>query len=300
MSVFVKTFFEELSETFTHLLIDKATRKTAVIDSVLGYDQYSGMMNTQAADQIITFVQAEKLSVQWILETHVHADHLTAASYLKEKLGGQIGMSRNICEILDLWVEVFATYHDTPINGSQFDVLFQEGQVFSLGKTPVTVLETPGHTPACISYLVDNKIFVGDTLFMPDLGTARTDFPGGSAAILYQSIQKIYDLPDSTQIYLCHDYPGEDRRHSYLTTVGEQKASNVLLASSISQSAYVAAREAKDKGKTVPKMLLSSIQTNLRAGSLPAPEGKNKVSYMKIPVNILDKVSLKKRSVEKK
>jgi glyoxylase-like metal-dependent hydrolase (beta-lactamase superfamily II) len=284
MAINIKTFFDSDTSTFTHVVSDPNTRKCAIIDSVLDYDQYSGRTNTKSVDQVISYINEEKLSAEWILDTHIHADHITASHYLKEKLGGKIGIGAKIKDVLALWVPIFNTNKDTPLDASQFDKLFQDGEVFKLGNVDVKVLHTPGHTPACSSYLIEDAIFVGDTIFMPDIGTARTDFPGGSAASLYDSVKKILSLSDETRIFMCHDYPPEGRDVAWLATVKEQKEKNVLLHDGISKEEYVAVRNKRDEGKAVPKLLLPSIQANLRAGTFGEPED-NKVRYIKIPVD---------------
>jgi len=284
MAINIKTFFDPDTATFTHVVSDPSTQKCAVIDSVLDYDQYSGRTKTKSADQVISYINEEKLSVEWILDTHIHADHITASHYLKEKLGGKIGIGAKIKDVLALWVPIFNTNKDTNLDASQFDHLFEEAEVFKLGNIDVKVLHTPGHTPACSSYLIEDAIFVGDTIFMPDIGTARTDFPGGSAAALYDSVKKILSLPDETRIFMCHDYPPQGRDVAWLATVKEQKKKNVLLHDGISKEEYVAVRNKRDEGKAVPKLLLPSIQANLRAGTFGEPEDNN-VRYIKIPVD---------------
>lgn len=284
MAINIKTFFDPDTATFTHIVSDPSTQKCAIIDSVLDYDQYSGRTKTKSADQVIDYINEEKLSVEWILDTHIHADHITASHYLKEKLGGKIGIGSKIKDVLALWVPIFNTNKDTNLDASQFDHLFEEAEVFTLGNIDVKVLHTPGHTPACSSYLIEDAIFVGDTIFMPDIGTARTDFPGGSAANLYDSVKKILSLPDETRIFMCHDYPPEGRDVTWLATVKEQKEKNVLLHNGISKEEYVAVRNKRDAGKDVPKLLLPSIQANLRAGTFGEPEDNN-VRYIKIPVD---------------
>lgn len=286
MAIIIKTFFDSDTATFTHVVTDPSTQKCAIIDSVLDYDQYSGRTKTKSADQIISYINEEKLSVEWILDTHIHADHITASHYLKEKLGGKIGISLRIKEVLALWVPIFNTSRDTNLDASQFDHLFEDGDIFKLGNVDVKVLHTPGHTPACASYLIEDTIFVGDTIFMPDIGTARTDFPGGSAATMYDSVRKILSLPNETRIFMCHDYPPEGRNVVWISTVEEQKKNNVLIHDGISKQEYVLLRNKRDAGKSVPKLLLPSIQANLRAGTFGAPENNN-VRYIKIPVNAI-------------
>ncbi|RUP37315.1 MAG: MBL fold metallo-hydrolase [Acinetobacter sp.] len=284
MTINIKTFFDPDTATFAHVVSDPSTQKCAIIDSVLDYDQYSGRTKTKSADQVIDYITEETLSVEWILDTHIHADHITASHYLKEKLGGKIGIGAKIKDVLALWVPIFNTNKDTHLDASQFDHLFEEAEVFKLGNINVKVLHTPGHTPACSSYLIEDAIFVGDTIFMPDIGTARTDFPGGSAGSLYDSVKKILSLPDETRIFMCHDYPPEGRDVAWLATVKEQKEKNVLLHDGISKEEYVAVRNKRDEGKAVPKLLLPSIQANLRAGTFGEPEDNN-VRYIKIPVD---------------
>lgn len=284
MAINIKTFFDPDTATFTHVVSDPSTQKCAIIDSVLDYDQYSGRTKTKSAGHVIDYINEEKLSVEWILDTHIHADHITASHYLKEKLGGKIGIGAKIKDVLALWVPIFNTNKDTSLDASQFDHLFEEAEVFKLGNIDVKVLHTPGHTPACSSYLIEDAIFVGDTIFMPDIGTARTDFPGGNAASLYDSVKKILSFPDETRIFVCHDYPPEGRDVAWLATVKEQKEKNVLLHDGISKEDYVAVRNKRDEGKAVPKLLLPSIQANLRAGTFGEPEDNN-VRYIKIPVD---------------
>lgn len=284
MAINIKTFFDSDTATFTHVVSDPDAGKCAIIDSVLNYDQFSGRIKTKSADQIINYINEKKLSVEWILETHIHADHITASHYLKKKLGGKIGIGAKIKEVLALWVPIFNTSKDTDLDASQFDQLFNDGDIFKLGNIDVKVLHTPGHTPACSSYLIEDVIFVGDTIFMPDIGTARTDFPGGSASTLYDSVKKILSLPDETRIFMCHDYPPEARGIAWVATVKEQRTRNVLLHDGIAKEEYVTMRNKRDEGKAVPKLLLPSIQANLRAGSFGEPEDNN-IRYIKIPVN---------------
>ncbi len=284
MAITIKTFFDSDTATFTHIVSDQSTGKAAIIDSVLNFDQYSGRATTTSADQVITYIEEQKFTVELILDTHIHADHITASHYLKEKLGGKIGIGAKIKDVLALWVPIFNTTNDTPLDASQFDYLFEDGDILKLGNVEVKVLHTPGHTPACLSYLIEDTIFVGDTIFMPDLGTARTDFPGGSAATMFDSIRKILSLPNATKIFMCHDYPPEGRNIEWVTTVQYQKERNVLIHDGISKDEYVTLRNKRDQGKAVPKLLLPSIQANLRAGTFGTPEDNN-VMYVKIPVN---------------
>lgn len=280
----IQHFFDTDTATFTYVVSDPATQKCAIIDSVLDYDMHAGKTSTVSADKVISYVKEAGLSLEWILETHAHADHLTGSHYLREKLGGKIGIGEHIKEVLKFWVPLFNTAHDTSLDGSQFDHLFKDGEIFSIGSTEVKVLHTPGHTPACVTYLMGDTAFVGDTIFMPYVGTARTDFPGGSAATLYRSIQKLLSLPGSTRIFTCHDYPPQGQSEGCVSTVAEQKAKNTMVHDGVSEAEYVTARHAKDKGKAVPFLLLPSIQVNLRAGELGKAEN-NGVQYIKIPLN---------------
>lgn len=263
----IKCFFEETSSTFSYVVTDTATNVAVVIDSVYGYDQYSGRTNTKFADTIIDYVKSNNLSIAWILDTHIHADHVTAAYYLKQKLNAPIAIGTNITKVLQLWEPIFA--NNVPVDGSQFDRLLKDNDKINFGNKTIIAMHTPGHTPACVSYLIEDVIFVGDTIFQPDVGTARTDFPGGSAEMMYDSINKILSLPDNTRIFACHDYPPTDRAVSYVSTVAEQKQSNVMW--NMTKSEYVSLRNSRDYGKPVPKMLLPSIQANMQAGVIPNP-----------------------------
>jgi glyoxylase-like metal-dependent hydrolase (beta-lactamase superfamily II) len=280
----IQHFYDLDTATFTYVVSDDKTNKCAIIDSVLGYDIFSGQTSNAPADLVIDYVEAQNLSVEWILETHAHADHLTASDYLKEKLGGKIAIGENIKEVIEFWTSVFNTKKDTALDGSQFDYLFKDEEKFLIGDLEVKVIFTPGHTPACASYLIEDCAFVGDTIFSPKLGTARTDFPGGSARTLYHSIQKLLALPDETKIFIGHDYPEEGKEPQFLCTVFEQKKHNILVNENISEEEYVAVRNKRDIGKNVPKLLLPSIQVNIRAGKFGAAE-ENEVQYIKIPVN---------------
>ncbi len=286
-SLVVKTFFDETTFTATHIASDPEHKICAIIDSVLGYDPASGRTDTALADQLLTYISKNALKVAWILETHVHADHLSAAPYLKSHTGGKIAIGAHIPDIQSVFSKVFNTNPEFIKDGSQFDHLFKEGDTFQIGQFEGRIIDTPGHTPACIAYVIDDAIFVGDTLFMPDYGSARCDFPGGDAAALYQSVQKIYELPDDTRMYLCHDYkaPGRDQ-FTWITTIGEQKRSNIHLNTHVSQSEFVKMRTERDKTLDMPKLILPSIQVNMRAGKLP-PAENNGVQYLKIPLNSL-------------
>lgn len=282
----IKVFFDESTATFTYVVEDIKTKKAAIIDSVLDYDQYSGKVSTKSADAVIQYIKEKCLDLEWILETHIHADHITGSHYIKQKIGGRSGIGKEITKILAFWVPIFNTDKDTKIDGSQFDALFDNDAVIMLGESSIKVLHTPGHTPACVSYWVDDAVFVGDTLFMPDVGTARADFPGGDAKIQYDSIKKLFELPNETRVFMCHDYPPEGRAVQHLSTIGEEKAKNVLLNERSTKEEYVRKRHLRDESKAVPKLLLPSIQANMRGGDFGAAEKSNK-RYVKIPVDFI-------------
>ena len=280
----IKSFHDKDTGTFTHVISDPQTQRCAVIDPVLDYDMIAGKTSTKSADQIIEYIKSNSLKLDWILESHIHADHLSSAQYLKNNLGGKVAIGRNILKVLEFWTEIFNTKKDTPLDGSQFDHLFTDGENFKIGNLQAQVIFTPGHTPSCSSYLIGDALFVGDALLMPHFGTARTDFPGGNAKELYHSIQKIYALPDSTRIFTCHDYPENGATALSESTVGEHKKHNVLLNEKTAEAQYVEARNKRDFGKAVPKLLLPSIQLNIRAGALGDSE-ENGIQYIKIPLN---------------
>lgn len=283
----VSAFFDPPTNTFTYLVRDPSSDACAIIDSVLAFDYSSGRTDTHAADELIAHIREAGLQVQWILETHAHADHLSAAPYLQEQLGGKIGIGEHIIEVQQIFGKVFNAGTEFARDGSQFDALFADGDTFSIGNLSVKVLHTPGHTPACLSYLIGDAVFVGDTLFMPDYGTARCDFPGGDSATLYQSVQKLLALPDETRMYLCHDYLPEGRSHYvHETTVGEQRRRNIHVHEGVSEADFVALRDARDATLSAPKLLIPSVQVNIRAGHLPEPEDNGQV-YLKVPVNLL-------------
>ena len=285
MKPVIKAFFDEATNTLTYVLRDPAGRACGVVDSVLDFDYASGRTDTRSADAVIDFIGSENLDLQWILETHVHADHLSAAPYIQERLGGRIGIGDRITVVQDTFGKIFNEGTRFQRDGSQFDRLFKEGDSIHIGQMRGDVLHTPGHTPACLTYVIGDAAFVGDTLFMPDFGTARCDFPGGSAAMLYDSVQKILQLPDETRIFVGHDYkaPGRDE-FAWETTVGAQKALNVHIGAGRSKEEFVALREARDATLAMPRLIIPSLQINMRAGQLPEPED-NGVSYLKVPVN---------------
>lgn len=283
----VHGFFDPDTFTVSYVVIDPATGKAAIIDSVLDFDPASGRTKTASADRLIAFVRERGLSVEWLLETHVHADHLSAAPYLKEKLGGTLAIGTEIVTVQNTFGKVFNAGTEFARDGRQFDRLLKDGDSFALGSIPARALHTPGHTPACMTYLIGDAGFVGDTLFMPDYGTARCDFPGGSAAILYRSIQKIFALPDETRLFMCHDYLPKGRdKYVWETTVGEEKRHNIHVGAGRSEAEFVAMREARDRQLDMPRLILPSVQVNMRAGHMP-PAEENGISYLKLPVNAL-------------
>ena len=279
----VQAFHDEATFTVTYVVSDPATRRAAIVDPVRDFDAASGRLSTRSADAVIDYVNANELHVDWILETHVHADHLSGAPYLQEKLGGTLAIGAQVSVVQDTFRDVF-NIDDLSTDGSQFDRLFADGETFSIGNLEGHVIATPGHTPACVVYVVGDAAFVGDTLFMPDFGTARTDFPGGSAAQLYDSIQRILALPDETRLFMCHDYkaPGRDA-FAWETSVAAQRAHNIHINDRVSKDAFVEMRETRDSDLGMPKLILPSLQVNLRAGHLPPPED-NGTRYLKIPL----------------
>ncbi|MEE5116025.1 MBL fold metallo-hydrolase [Pseudomonas alliivorans] len=289
-TLYVEALFDSQTCTVSYLVMDLPGKQCAIIDSVLDYDPKSGRTHTASADRMIGRVRALQASVQWILETHVHADHMSAAAYLKEHLTGQIAIGRHITQVQETFGALFNAPDDFARNGSQFDVLLDDGAAFSIGSLQARALHTPGHTPACMSYLVEiggqTVAFVGDTLFMPDYGTARCDFPGASARTLYRSIRRLLDLPPQTLLFMCHDYLPGGRELKYMTTVAEQRASNIHVRDGIDEDAFVSMREARDATLEMPVLMLPSVQVNMRCGHLPEPED-NGVRYLKIPLNSL-------------
>jgi glyoxylase-like metal-dependent hydrolase (beta-lactamase superfamily II) len=281
----VKAFFDEATNTITYVVKDPDSRAAAIVDSVLDFDYASGRTDTRSADEVISHVRAEGLEVEWILETHVHADHLSAAPYIQERVGGKIGIGEKITVVQDTFGKVFNEGTEFQRDGSQFDRLFREGDEFAIGGLTGHVLHTPGHTPACLTYVIEDAAFVGDTLFMPDFGTARCDFPGGSAETLFQSIQKILALPDETRVFVGHDYkaPGRDT-YAWETTVGEQKALNVHVGAGKPMEEFVRMRTERDAKLAMPRLIIPSLQVNMRAGQMPPPEDDGK-TYLKVPVN---------------
>lgn len=282
-SPFIEAFFDEATNTISYLVADPVTRSAAVIDPVLDFDLASGIADTRSAERIVRFAREHGWRIEMVLETHAHADHLSAAPFIKERTGAWVGIGARICEVQQIFRPVFGLT-DLKTDGSDFDRLFRDGERFAIGELPVEVMHVPGHTPADIAYVVGDAVFVGDTLFMPDYGTARADFPGGDARTLYRSIQRLLALPEETRLFMCHDYKAPGRDH-YLweTTVGEQRRANVHVREGISEDEFVEMREKRDAGLSAPKLLLPSIQVNIRAGRFGKAEA-NGVTYLRIPV----------------
>ena len=281
----VRAFFDESTFTVSYLVWDPATKRGAIIDSVLDFDPKSGRTGTQSAEAILKAAKQEGVTIDWLLETHAHADHISGAPFLKKATGAPIAIGEHIKAVQRVFKDVFNLSHVTA-DGRPFDRLVTDGEELPLGEIAIKVLHTPGHTPACVSYLIGDALFVGDTMFMPDYGTARTDFPGGDARTLYRSIQKLLALPEQTRVFLCHDYkaPGRDA-YAWQSTIGEERAKNVHLAG-VSEDQFVAMREARDKTLAMPTLILPSIQVNIQAGELPPPEA-NGVRYLKLPIDAL-------------
>jgi len=288
MKPIIKAFFDKDTETFSYVVYDKAKGNAAIIDTVLDYDPKSGRTSTKGAQAIVDFVREQQLTVDWILETHAHADHLSAAPFIRKQVGGKIAIGEHIQGVQKIFSDVFNLEKEFISDGSQFDKLFTEHETFKIGELEGSIIYTPGHTPACVSIKIGSAVFVGDTLFMPDVGTARCDFPGGNASILYRSIHdKLLSLPNDTELYMCHDYPPAGRsQHEYKTTVSAQKKTNIHVGDGISEAQFVDMREKRDATLEMPRLILPSIQINIRAGETPPPEN-NGVTYLKIPLNQL-------------
>ena len=282
----IKAFFDPETWTYTYVVSGGKGSPCIVIDSVLNYDSKSGRTSTHSADEVIQFIQNEELKLAWILETHAHADHLTAAPYLQEKLGGKLVIGNHITNVQSVFKRVFNLEEGFAVDGSQFDDLLTDGESLDFGELSLKALYVPGHTPACMAYEIGDALFVGDTLFMPDVGTARCDFPGGNAKTLYQSIQKILSYPNETKLYMCHDYPPNGRSPEFCSTVGAEKSGNIHVHDGISEEQFVQMRTQRDETLQMPTLILPSIQVNIRAGHFPEPEDNGK-SYLKIPLNIL-------------
>lgn len=280
----VTPFFDDPSNTLSYVVHDPVSRTCAVVDSVTNFDYPSGTISFEGADAIIAFIESERLDLQWILETHVHADHVSAAPYIKSKLGGKIAIGNQITVIQKTFGKIFETEQEFTRDGSQFDVLLSDNDVISIGELQGRAMHTPGHTPACMTFVFGDAVFVGDTLFMPDGGTARADFPGGDAMTLYRSIQKILNLPKELRVFVCHDYLPDGRDLEFETTIGEQRERNIHVGAGITEQGFVAMREARDKTLGMPTLLLPSLQINMRAGYLPYASAKGGV-FLKLPIN---------------
>jgi glyoxylase-like metal-dependent hydrolase (beta-lactamase superfamily II) len=282
----VQAFFDPATWTVSYVVFDHAGGHCALVDSVLDYDAKSGRTGTRSADALVAFAREQALTVQWILETHAHADHLSAAHYLRKQLGGQIAIGAAITDVQNVFKAVFHLEPEFHPDGRQFDHLFQPDEAFAIGDLRAQALSVPGHTPACMAYQVGDAVFVGDTLFMPDVGTARCDFPGGNAHQLYASVRKLLALPGDTRLYMCHDYPPEGRDAAWVSTVAQQRASNIHVHDGVTEDAFVAMRSQRDAGLAMPTLILPSVQVNIRAGAMPPAESDGRV-YLKVPVNVL-------------
>ena len=284
----VQAFFDAPTWTVTYVVYDREGGHAAVVDSVLNYDHKSGRTRTTGAEEVMAFIKAKALTVQWILETHAHADHLSAAPFLRQRLGGKIAIGAGIDGVQKVFKGLFNLEPEFRTDGSQFDHLFQDDESFEVGQLQARVLSVPGHTPACVAYVIGDAVFVGDTLFMPDVGTARCDFPGGNAHTLYRSVRKLLSLPPQTRLFMCHDYPplvdGRPRAVAWETTVAEQRERNIHIHDGVSEETFVQMRRARDATLEMPVLIMPSVQVNIRAGNLPPPES-NGVSYLKVPLN---------------
>jgi glyoxylase-like metal-dependent hydrolase (beta-lactamase superfamily II) len=282
----VEGLYDRDTGTVTYLVTDPETQLAAVIDPVLDYDPKAGRTSTRSVDAVIARIRERKVTVEWVLETHVHADHLSGIAYVKRAVGGRSGIGDQLPLVQRAFKDVFAFERDFQADGSQFDHLFADNETFMLGTIEVRVLHTPGHTPACVSYLIGDAVFIGDTFFMPDSGTARCDFPGGDAATLYRSLRRLLELPPETRMFICHDYCAGGRQAAWETTVAEQRAHNIHVHDGVAEAEFVALRAARDKTLSMPVLIIPSVQVNIRAGELPPP-ADNGVRYLKVPMNVL-------------
>ena len=282
----VHSFYHQETGTWSYVVADAATLRAAIVDPVLDYDAKSGRTSTASAELLIKTVTENKYQLTWILETHAHADHISAAPFIKKVLGGRIAIGRGITQVQKTFKPIFGLAEEFAIDGSQFDYLFDTDETFVIGELQTRVIATPGHTNDSVSYLIGDAVFVGDSLFMPDGGSARCDFPGGSASVLYQSIQGLFKLPDATRVFVCHDYAPDGREPRCETTIGEQKQKNIHVASTVSEQEFIAMREARDATLSLPTLIIPSVQVNIAAGEFPAAE-INGISYLKIPINTL-------------
>lgn len=281
----IEPFYDNDSSTFSYVVSDLKQKKCAIIDPVLGYDFRSGTTNTFGADQLIAYIKKHQLQLEWILETHVHADHLSAAYYIKQQIGGEIAIGNNVPAVQKVFKSIFDMDENFITDGRQFDRLLKDNESFQIGDITVTTINTPGHTPACVSYLMGDSIFIGDTLFMPDYGTARCDFPGGDAQVLYHSIQRIFNLPDDTKLYMCHDYDTENSSNRFVSTVKKQKADNIHIQNGINEQDFITLRHKRDHQLEMPNLIIPSVQVNIQAGQIPEAHN-NGIQYLKIPLNV--------------
>ena len=286
MNPMVAPFFDPDTWTVTYVVYEKPGASCAIIDSVLDYDPKSGRTSTHSADRVVAFIRENQLTVEWILETHAHADHLTAAPYLKEILGGKIAIGENIRIVQGVFKKIFNLEPQFAVDGSQFDHLFADGEKFAIGNLEGEVIYLPGHTPACVGYQISDAVFVGDTIAMPDVGTARCDFPGGDASVLFKSIRKLLSLPPETRLFMCHDYPPSERAVRFETTVREEREQNIHVHDGVDEERYVEMRTNRDRGLAMPVLILPAVQINIRAGHFP-PAEDNGTAYVKIPLNVL-------------
>lgn len=286
MKPMIEAFFDDVTGTVSYVVYDEPGGHCAVVDSVLDFDPKSGRSATRSADRMANFIERERLTMQWILETHAHADHLSAAHYLRDKLGGKIAIGAAITQVQDVFKSIFHLEPEFTADGRQFDRLLQDGETIAIGKLKARALAVPGHTPACMAYQMGDAVLVGDTLFMPDVGTARCDFPGGDARTLYRSVQRLLSLPPSTRLLMCHDYPPPGRSPAWETTVAQQQAHNIHVRNGVTEKAFVELRTRRDATLDMPVLILPAVQVNIRAGAMPPPE-ENGTSYLKIPVNAL-------------
>jgi glyoxylase-like metal-dependent hydrolase (beta-lactamase superfamily II) len=282
----VQAFFDPSTNTISYVVRDPASKACAVIDAVMDFDYAAGRLGFESANKIVDYIRANKLGLEWLIETHAHADHLSAAPYIQEKLGGKIGIGEHIRDVQDVFGKVFNEGTEFRRDGSQFDHLFKDGESYQIGQLHAFAMETPGHTPACMTHVIGDAAFVGDTLFMPDGGTARADFPGGNARTLYKSIKKVLNLPGEMRLFICHDYGPNGRNIKWETTVAEERANNIHVRDGVSEDAFVEMRIARDMTLSMPKLIIASIQVNIRAGYLPEAE-ENGTSYLKVPINAL-------------
>lgn len=287
----VEAFFDPATWTVSYLVVDPATRRAAIVDPVLDFEPKSGRTSTASSDRLVARIHEQGLAVDWILETHAHADHLSAAAYLKQVVGGKVAIGRHIQQVQKVFKGLFNLGSEFLPDGSQFDHLLDDGEHFQIGTLQAQALAVPGHTPADMAYLIDGAAFVGDTLFMPDVGTARADFPGGDVHALFKSIRRLLAMPGHTTLFLCHDYPPAHREPQWVSTVAKQRAQNIHVHDGVSEPEFVAMRQARDATLSMPKLILPSVQVNIRAGHMPPPEA-NGISYMKVPINVLGRPPL--------